>query len=77
MDILGREYGWEIEANSNLTKVSAGLVEGRLVEYGRRRVKKDGGPVASRCPPMYVFFRGIRALSISKPAAALLITDRS
>ena len=74
IDLLGRELGWEIEDNSNVTKVSAALVNGECIGIYQEAGETNwwAGPL----PDNVSIFDSIKSLSESNCQAALIITDR-
>ncbi|MDP2932394.1 MAG: precorrin-3B C(17)-methyltransferase [Chloroflexota bacterium] len=75
VDLLGRELGWEIEEGSDVTMVSAALVNGEPVgiyqNAGERGWRRNG-----RLPANARTFASLKALNESDCRAALIITDR-
>ena len=43
VDLIGREFGWKIENNENVTKVSALMVNEEKMAYTKRQEKRTGG----------------------------------
>jgi cobalt-precorrin 5A hydrolase/precorrin-3B C17-methyltransferase len=75
VDLLGREFGWELEDDSQVTAVSAALVNGEPVglyqDAGERSWR-----VKERLPANVHTFASLEALSQSACQAAVIITDR-
>lgn len=76
VDLLGRELGWQIDNEANVTRVSAALVNGEDVgiyqDVGERGWKLEHEPL----PHNIHFFNDLEALQKSSCTAALIITDR-
>ena len=74
VDRLGREFGWELENEAKVTKVSAAIVNGDDVgayrDAGERNWCKDS------LPGNICVFASLEALEESGCQAALIITDR-
>ncbi len=76
VDLLGKEFGWELEDDSNVTAVSAALVNGEAVG-----VYQDAGEAGwwsgpEPLPDNVRIFTSVEALSSFGCQAALIITDR-
>ena len=77
VDLLGREYGWHLDADSNtVTRVSAAMVNGEPVavfqEAGERTWMSDDLPV----PDSLKFCASPQELADADCLAALIISDR-
>jgi cobalt-precorrin 5A hydrolase len=76
VDLLGKEFGWEIEDSDNITRVAARLVNGEYIG-----IYQDAGEACwwqedSPLPDNIHVFTSIEALMESDCQAALIITDR-
>lgn len=74
-DLLGQEYGWRIESRSNLTAVSAALVNGEKAGVYQDAGEKDWLKQEQRRFNL-VFYDNLEDLQQSDCKAALIITDR-
>ncbi|MDP2662560.1 MAG: cobalamin biosynthesis protein, partial [Dehalococcoidia bacterium] len=74
-DLIGQDYGWVIENEENLTKVSAALVNGEPVGLFQDAGERGWWPADKRWPKNVKVFGDLAALAESSCAAALLITD--
>lgn len=76
VDLLGKEYGWELENGDNVTRVAASLVNGDRVgiyqDAGERKWWQKGVPL----PDNIHIFTSIEAIKGANCQAALIITDR-
>ncbi|MGA7677435.1 MAG: precorrin-3B C(17)-methyltransferase [Dehalococcoidia bacterium] len=76
VDLLGREFGWELEGNRSVTAVSAALVNGEPVgiyqDAGERNWRSKTKPL----PDNVRIFNTIEVLIKSNSQAGLIITDR-
>ncbi|MCH9016202.1 MAG: cobalt-precorrin 5A hydrolase [Chloroflexi bacterium] len=75
VDLLGKEFGWELEDNSNVTKVSAALVNGESVGIYQDAGERNWWPETRPLPDNVRIFASIEALIKADCAAALIITD--
>ena len=75
VDLLGKEFNWELEDNSSVTKVSAALVNGESVGIYQDAGERNWWPETSPLPDNIRIFTSIEAL-IKTDCAALIITDR-
>ena len=76
VDLLGEEFGWQIENSDNITKVAASLVNGELVGIYQDAGETDWRQEYSLLPSNVRVFTSIEALRESHCQAALIITDR-
>ena len=76
VDLLGKEFGWEFEDNSNVTKVSAALVNGENVGIYQNAGERNWWPKTKPLPDNVRIFTNIEALIKADCTAALIITDR-
>lgn len=74
VDLLGREWGWEIEDDSNVTRVSAALVNGECIGVYQETGETEWwtGPL----PDNISIFDSMESLVGSNCQAGLIITDR-
>ncbi len=76
VDLLGKEFGWELEGNRSVTAVSAALVNGEPVgiyqDAGERNWRSKTKPL----PDNVRIFNTIEVLIKSNSQAGLIITDR-
>ncbi len=74
VDLLGQEFGWELESEANVTKVSAAIVNGEEVGIYQDTGESDwwGG----KLPENVLKFSSFEDLGRSNCPAALVITDR-
>ncbi|MCL0070222.1 precorrin-3B C(17)-methyltransferase [Dehalococcoidia bacterium] len=74
VDLLGREFGWELESEANVTKVSAAMVNGDNVGLYQDAGERHWwtGPL----PENIGKFSSLEDLGDSACPAALIITDR-
>ena len=76
VDLLGKEFNWELEDNSSVTKVSAALVNGESVGIYQDAGERNWWPKTRPLPDNVRIFTSIEALIKAECAAALIITDR-
>lgn len=76
VDLLGNEFGWEIEDSSNVTAVSAAVVNGEPVGVYQDAGEKNWWPEGKPLPDNVSVFGSIEALNESSPQAALIITNQ-
>jgi len=74
VDLLGREFGWELESEANVTKVSAAIVNGDKV--GIYQDAGDRNWWRGILPENISKFSSLEALEESACLAVLVITDR-
>jgi len=75
IDLLGKEFGWEVENPENLAFVAAALVDGE--EVGVLQEVGEGNWGREKLPPNAHFFSDLVSLERANPKAALIITDRT
>ncbi|MFC1943489.1 precorrin-3B C(17)-methyltransferase [Chloroflexota bacterium] len=76
VDLLGKEFDWELEDNSNVTKVSAALVNGESISIYQDAGERNWWPETRPLPDNVRIFTSIAALIKANCSAALFITDR-
>ncbi len=77
VDLLGREFGWRIEADSETTtRVSAAVVNGEPVGVFQDAGEPDWWPPDKQLPGNVTVHTSLEALAESTSVAALIITDR-
>lgn len=76
VDLLGKEFGWELEDNNDVTTVSASLVNGERVGIYQDAGERNWWPETIPLPDNVRIFTSIEALIKADCAAALIITDR-
>ena len=76
VDLLGREFGWELEDNRSVTAVSAALVNGESVGIYQDAGEKNWWPKTKPLPDNVRIFTTIEALTQSNSQAGLIVTDR-
>ncbi len=76
VDLLGQEFGWELEDNSNVTAVSAALVNGETVGVYQDAGETNWWSEPEPLPDNVHIFTSIEELNRSACQAALIITDR-
>ncbi len=74
VDLLGREFRWELESEANVTKVSAAIVNGEKVGIYQDAGERDWWK--GSLPENIYKFSSLEALDESACPAALVITDR-
>jgi len=75
-DLLGKEFGWELEENGNLNRVSTSLVNNEPVGLYQNVGETNWWPVNRPLPANLHIFTELKALKESGCLAALVITDR-
>lgn len=75
VDMLGKEFGWEIGDHTNVTGVSASVVNGEPVGVYQDAGERNWWTEARPLPDNVNIFNSIEALQQSNPRAALIITD--
>ena len=76
-DMLGREFGWRIEADPvTVTRVSAAVVNGEPVGLYQEAGEPNWWPPGKPLPNNVTVYPSLEALAQVPGAAALLITDR-
>ena len=76
VDILGREFGWSVEQEENITKVSASVVNEELVGIYQDAGEKNWWKRETPLPKNFKFYDSLGALAASESKAALIITDK-
>ncbi len=76
VDLLGKEFGWEIEDEANVTRVSASVVNGEPVGVYQDAGERNWWPESTPLPDNVIIFNSLEALRQSHPRAAVIITDR-
>jgi len=76
VDLLGEEFGWELEDNGNVTGASASLVNGESVGIYQDAGERNWWPETRPLPDNVRIFTSIEALVEADCSAALIITDR-
>jgi cobalt-precorrin 5A hydrolase/precorrin-3B C17-methyltransferase len=76
VDLLGKEFSWEIEDNNHITGVSAAVVNGEPVGIYQDAGERNWWPEARPLPDNVCTFTSIESLHRSHSQAALIITDR-
>lgn len=77
VDLLGREFGWQIEADSaTVTRVSAAVVNGNPVGLFQETGERHWWPAGKPLPGPISVYASLEELLNSDSRAALLITDR-
>jgi cobalt-precorrin 5A hydrolase/precorrin-3B C17-methyltransferase len=75
-DLLGKEFGWELEDDSNLTRVSASLLNGECVGLYQDAGESNWRMVDRWLPTNLRIFTELKNLTESSCQAAVVITDR-
>ena len=77
VDLLGREFGWQIQADSEtITRVSAAVVNGEPVGVFQEAGEPDWWPLDKPLPGNVTVYTSLEELAESSSVAALVITDR-
>ncbi len=76
VDLLGKEFGWEIENSDNVTGVSAAVVNGDMVGIYQDAGERNWWSEASPLPENLRIFTSLESLCQTNPQAAIIITDR-
>lgn len=77
VDLLGREFGWTIEASPPaVTRASAAVVNSEPVGVFQEAGEADWWPEDRPLPDNITIYQSWQLLAESGPAAALVITDR-
>lgn len=76
VDLLGRDHGWGIEGEENITRVSAALVNGEAVAIYQDAGERDWWPAGKPLPSNLVPLARLTDLGGGEWQAALIITDR-
>ena len=78
VDLLGREYGWQMEADSNsVTRVSAAVVNGDPVAVLQETGERDWISEVVPLPANLKFCKSQQELVDADSTAALIISDRA
>jgi cobalt-precorrin 5A hydrolase len=78
VDLLGREFGWKLEADSvAVTRASAAVVNGDPVGIYQSAGETDWWPGDCPLPGNLTVYRSVASLAASDCSAALLISDES
>lgn len=76
VDLLGREFGWELEADSvAVTRASAAVVNGDPVGIYQGAGETDWWPTDSPLPGNLTIYDSLESLGDSVCSVALLVTD--
>ena len=76
VDLLGREFGWELEADSvAVTRASAAVVNGDPVGIYQGAGETNWWPTDSPLPGNLTIYDSVESLGDSACSAALLVTD--
>ena len=75
VDLLGREFGWEIEDDSTVTQVSAHMVNEDKIGIFQDVGERNWWPNDRHLPRNVFFVNNINELSSEDYKAALIITD--
>ncbi len=76
VDLLGHEFGWELEDDAGVKAASAALVNGEPVGIYQDAGERSWWPETRPLPDNVRIFTSIEALKQSSSRAALIITDR-
>ncbi|MFC1906991.1 precorrin-3B C(17)-methyltransferase [Chloroflexota bacterium] len=76
VDLLGQEFGWELEDNADVKAASAALVNGEPVGVYQDTGERNWWPEIKPLPDNIRILASIEALIQSNSQAALIITDR-
>ncbi len=76
VDLLGHEFGWELEDDASVKAASAALVNGEPVGIYQDAGERSWWPETRPLPDNVHIFTSIEALKQSSSQAALIITDR-
>ena len=77
LDLLGREFDWEIEDDTHLTAASAALVNGEPVGVYQDAGETDWRSEANPLPDNISIYSDLEALRQSGAGTSLIITDRT
>ena len=76
VDLLGREFGWELEADSvTVTRASAAMVNGDHVGIYQGAGETNWWPTDSPLPGNLTIYDSLKSLGDSACSAVLLVTD--
>ncbi len=76
LDLLGREFGWEIEDDTHLKAASAAVVNGEPVGVYQDTGEPGWWPETIPLPDNVTVYSSLEALQQSGASVALIITDR-
>jgi len=76
VDLVGKEFGWEIEDDSTVTKVSAFMVNEEKIGIFQDAGERDWWAPKREFPKNVVFYNNIEDLKNSDCKGFLIITDR-
>ncbi|MBL7209102.1 MAG: precorrin-3B C(17)-methyltransferase [Dehalococcoidia bacterium] len=76
VDLLGKEFGWELEDDGNVTRVSASLVNGECVGIYQDAGETNWWAREKSLPANLRLFAALETLKESGCQAAVVITDR-
>jgi cobalt-precorrin 5A hydrolase/precorrin-3B C17-methyltransferase len=76
VDLIGKEFGWELEDNHSVTAVSAALVNGERVGIYQDAGEKNWWSKTQPLRDNIRTFNTIEAFTRTNPQAGLIITDR-
>ncbi|MCH8897031.1 MAG: cobalamin biosynthesis protein, partial [Chloroflexi bacterium] len=78
VDLLGREFGWTIEADDvTVTRASAAVVNGELIGVFQSAGERDWWPVDTPLPDNIVVYDSLESLVGGDCSVALIISDHS
>ena len=77
VDLLGREFGWQIEAEpGTVTRASAAVVNGEPVGIFQQAGEPDWWPTDQGMPPNITRYASVESLKEASCAAALIVSDQ-
>ncbi|QSO52944.1 cobalamin biosynthesis protein [Alicyclobacillus curvatus] len=76
VDLLGREFGWEIENFEKVTAVSAAVVNEQKVHIVQEAGERNWWPYSKPLPPWFCVYSSTQAAMHDPFDAALVITPR-
>lgn len=76
VDLLGKEFGWELENSDSVTRVSAAVVNRDLVGIYQDAGERNWWSEARPLPENLRIFTSLESLHQANPQAAIIITDR-
>jgi cobalt-precorrin 5A hydrolase len=77
VDLLGREFGWQLENHELVTRVSAAVVNGERVGLFQEAGERNWWPTGEPLPPNLARFERLEEMIAARCSAALVITDRA
>ena len=78
VDLLGREFGWRIKADSTtITRASAAVINGQPVGFWQGAGETNWWPENKPLPENITVYRALEDLAASACAAALAVTDKT